>query len=88
MSNSENRSRIVVLGGTKSMAAALLLSLFFGPLGLLYASVGGGILMLLISVPVMMVTLGIGALVLLPICVIWAAVAVNSHNQKMVESLR
>jgi hypothetical protein len=77
MSNLENHSRIVVLAGTKSMAAALLLAFFFGPLGLLYASVGGGILMFLVSVPVMIVTLGIGAFALLPICVIWAAVAVK-----------
>jgi len=46
------------------------------PLGLFYASVMGGVIMLVLSV----ITLGFGLFVTWPGSVIWAAVAVNKEN--------
>jgi hypothetical protein len=69
----------------KSLAGALLLSIFFGPVGLLYASTLGGIAMIilgcitvssLLPVPIIIVWLG---------SCIWSVVATNEHNKKMLE---
>jgi hypothetical protein len=66
----------------KSMAVALLLTFFFGPLGLFYASVTGGIVMTIISFIVAIVTLGFGLLITGPICMVWAAIATNNANEQ------
>lgn len=71
----------------KSMAAALLLTFFFGPLGLFYASVLGGIVMLLVSIVVAIGTLGLGLLITVPICMIWAAVATSNYNARFMHSV-
>lgn len=78
---------IVIMTTQKSMGVALLLAFFFGPLGLLYASVLGGIVMFVLSVIVGVLTLGFGLLVMWPITVIWAAIAVNSHNKKLTSQI-
>lgn len=70
----------IIVKSNKSVGVALLLTFLFGPLGLLYASVSGGIIMLIISVFVAIFTLGFGVLITWPICMIWAAVAVNNQN--------
>ena len=77
----------VMAGGVKSMGAAILLSFFFGPLGLLYASVTGGVVMLIVSLIVGIFTLGFGFIVTWPICVIWAAIAVNRFNSNLTQTL-
>lgn len=73
----------IVVKTQKSMGVAILLSIFFGPLGMLYSTVTGGIVMLLVNIVVGIFTLGIGLFFTWPIGVIWAAVAVNSHNSKL-----
>lgn len=65
------------------MAVAIILAILFGPLGMLYSTVKGGVIMFIISIVVGIFTLGFGLFILWPICVIWSAVATNSHNQKM-----
>ena len=69
----------------KSLAGALLLSIFFGPVGLLYASTLGGIVMIilgcitvssLLPVPMMIVWLG---------SCVWSVVATNQYNKKMLD---
>lgn len=47
--SSETKTKIVVVGTPKSMSAAVLLAFFFGPLGLLYSTVTGAIVMFLIN---------------------------------------
>ena len=74
---------IVVQGAGKSMAVAIILAILFGPLGMLYATVMGGVVMLVISLLAAIFTLGFGLFITWLICVIWAAVAANSHNKKM-----
>jgi hypothetical protein len=64
----------------KSMGAALLLTFFFGPLGLFYASITGGVIMTILSIIVLPLTLFAGSVGVWPICMIWAAISVNDYN--------
>jgi TM2 domain-containing membrane protein YozV len=73
---------IVVVGKPKSVGVAILLAFFFGPLGLLYASVAGGIIMLILGGLIAIVTLGFGLIIVWVACVIWAVVAANNANKK------
>lgn len=73
---------IVVQGAGKSTVVAVILSFLFGPLGMFYSTVMGGIVMLIISIVVGIFTLGFGLLFTWPICVIWAALAADKHNKK------
>lgn len=94
------------LKNTKSLGLAIVLTLFFGPLGLFYASITGGLIMFL--TPILLFALFIfgfiadssfflaSSLVLLIvfavnywiICVIWAAMAVSNHNNKVNDAIR
>lgn len=73
----------IIAAPTKNMAAGLLLALFFGPLGLIYSTVTGAIVMIILSVIVGLATLGLGLVITQIICVIWAYVAINNHNKKV-----
>ena len=64
----------------KSAFVAFLLAFFFGPLGMLYSTVGGAIIMLVVSVVLAIFTVGFSLLLTQPICCIWAAVAA-SHSE-------
>jgi len=75
---------VVVIAKQKSVGVALLLTFFFGPLGLLYASVLGGIIMIILSILIGIFTLGIGLIFTWIACIIWAVVAVNMSNKKTV----
>ena len=61
---------------------AIFLALIFGPLGLFYSSVLGGVLMLIIAIPVTIVTFGLGLFLILPLCAIWAGIASGAKNRK------
>lgn len=74
---------VVVMMPPKSVGAAIALSFFFGPLGMLYSTVPGGLIMLLVNLIIVFPTLGLGLLITHPICVIWAAVAASQHNSKL-----
>lgn len=69
----------------KSMGAALVLTFLFGPLGLLYATVPGGLIMMVVSLLVAVVTLGAGLLVVWPITMLWAAFKVQAHNNRIAQ---
>jgi hypothetical protein len=73
---------VVVQGAGKSTMVAVILSLFFGPFGMLYSTILGGVIMLIISIVVGLFTLGFGLLFTWPICVIWAALAADRQNKK------
>lgn len=70
----------IVVTPTKSMGMAIILTAIFGPLGMFYSTIVGGIIMFLVSIGVLIFTAGLGFLFTWPICIIWAAVAVKSHN--------
>jgi len=69
------------------MGVALALTFFFGPLGLLYASVLGAIIMIVLTIIIGILTLGIGFILGWIGSMIWAAVAVNRHNAKVLNKL-
>jgi len=66
------------------MLATILLTVFFDPLVPFYASVTGGVVTLITSIPLGIFTAGFGILLMIPVCVIWGAVATNSYNKKVV----
>lgn len=69
---------------TKSVAVAVLLAMFFGPVGMFYSTIAGGVTMLIITLIVAPLTLLLGLFITWPICVVWAAIAVNRHNATMI----
>jgi hypothetical protein len=69
-----------VLVQPKSVALALVLTFFFGPLGLFYSSVTGGIVMLIASVVIGATTLGFGLWLTWPACMVWGAIAASNAN--------
>lgn len=73
----------VVVVPTKSAGIGVLLSFLFGPLGMFYATIPGALIMIVVSVVVGFLTMGFGALLTWPICMIWTAIAVKSHNDKL-----
>jgi len=78
----------VVTTATKSMGVAIILTVLFGPLGMLYSTILGGIIMLVIGVPLVLITFGLGIVITWPICIIWAAVATSSFNKKLLQGQR
>ena len=78
----------VVTTSTKSMGVAIILTVLFGPLGMLYSTILGGIIMCVISLIVALITAGIGLVLTWPICIIWAAVATSSFNKKLLQGQR
>jgi len=65
----------------KSIILSLVLTFFFGPLGMLYSTVIGALIMLVAYVVIGILTLGWGIAVLHPIAMIWGAWAVHTHNE-------
>ncbi|WP_339818630.1 hypothetical protein [Sulfitobacter dubius] len=59
----------------KSVVAAFFLTFLFGPLGLLYATVAGGVVMIILAILIGAVTLGFGALITWPLSIIWGVIA-------------
>ncbi len=59
----------------KSAAVAFLLTFLFGPLGMLYSTVSGGIVMFVVSIVLAVLTLGLSLLITWPICIVWGMAA-------------
>lgn len=76
--------RPVIVLQPKSVLLALLLSFLFGPLGMLYSTVIGALVMVVLTAVVSFLTLGIGYLLLLPVCMVWAAVAAAGSNTAVI----
>lgn len=77
------QTTVIQVGSQKSVAGAVLLGFFFGPLGMLYATVPGALVMFVISLVIVIPTLGLGLIVTIPACAIWAGIAANSHNNRL-----
>lgn len=69
----------------KSLLVAFLLSLFFGPLGMLYSTIAGGVIMLVVYLAIFglsLITFGMASLLFLPawiVCIVWAMIAAKSR---------
>jgi hypothetical protein len=75
--------QIVITKSEKSVGIALLLTFLFGPFGMLYSTVAGGLIMIVVSFIVAFFTFGLGLFLLWPIYLIWAAIAASSHNSRL-----
>ena len=78
-----NRPPTVFVGPHKNVGLAVLLSLLFGPLGMFYSTIGGGLVMMFFGGLFTVVTLGAGVIFVIPICMIWAGSAASSHNYQL-----
>ena len=83
MNEANNTPQHIVVTPTKSVGISLILTILFGPLGMLYSTVSGGIIMLILAVIIGFFTLGFGVAIVWPISIVWGAVAVSSSNQKI-----
>jgi hypothetical protein len=80
------QQNIIIIGKQKSVGVAFLLAFLFGPLGLLYASVTGGIIMFILGIVIGIITLGFGLIFIWVGCIIWAVIAAGAANKKMVNN--
>jgi hypothetical protein len=74
---------VIVVGTPKSVGVAAFAGLFLGPLGMLYSTGIGALVMFLVSIILIPATAGLGFLVTAPVCAIWAASAASEHNRKL-----
>ena len=89
VSTPKSETKIVVVESSKkSVGLALLLTLLFGPIGMLYSTILGAVIMLIVSSVVGFFTFGIGLLVTWPIQLIWAALAASRKNKKAARNLQ
>jgi hypothetical protein len=80
------QGQVLVVKAPKNVGVAVILTFFFGPLGMLYSTVVGGLVMIAVSAVVGVLTLGIGLFVTHPICIIWGAVAASNYNKQLLSS--
>jgi hypothetical protein len=73
----------IVVRQPKSVGAAIILAIFFGPLGMLYSTVSGALAMMFISFVLFFLTAGFSVFITWPICIIWSALAAESYNRAM-----
>ena len=65
----------------KSVVLSLVLTFFFGPFGMLYSTVVGAVVMLVLYVALGIPTLGWAIAGLHPIAMVWGAWAAHKANQ-------
>ena len=69
----------------KSVAGTLLFSLFLGPIGLLYASTIGGIVMLVFGIVIVPTKLPVPIALIWIFSCIWSVIATNRYNKKIID---
>lgn len=79
-------NHVAVVGKPKSVGLALLLSFLFGPLGMLYSTVVGGLVLFLVNLILIIPTVGFIVLLTWPAGMIWAAVAAQQSNNAVTSS--
>lgn len=78
----------VVVVNQKSLVLGLILTFFFGPLGMLYSTIMGGLVMLVISGIIGFFTGGLGLALTWPIQMIWTWMAISTHNKGQAAAVR
>lgn len=79
---------VVVVNETKSVGIAILLTALFGPLGMLYSTVPGALIMIMVSIVLGFFTLGFSLLLTWPLSIVWGAMAASAHNQRVLGGVR
>ena len=59
------------------------INILFGPLGMLYSTVAGGIIMFILSIIIAIVTFGFGLFITWPVCIIWGTLAASQSNAQI-----
>lgn len=70
-----NASEISSEVGFHHEPLALLLAVLFGPVGLLYTSVRGGVALILVALVGAIFTMGLAPLAVWPVCILWVLMA-------------
>ena len=78
---------VIMINKQKSVGLAFIFALFFGPLGLLYASITGGIIMFLVNLVLLFILPGVGLVISWIICIIWAVIAAQNTNQSVPQNI-
>ncbi|HED65920.1 MAG TPA: hypothetical protein ENJ09_10240 [Planctomycetes bacterium] len=78
---------VTVVLTTKSVGVAILLTFLLGPLGMLYSTILGAIVMGILFCLAWLITFGLGLFVLWPIAILWAALAAYNHNKRVLAHL-
>ncbi|MBB5395874.1 hypothetical protein [Mucilaginibacter sp. AK015] len=78
------QQQIIIVAKQKSVGTAFLLAFLFGPLGLLYASILGGVVMFFATIILFFVIPIIGAAIAWVGCIIWAVMAAQNANKVIV----
>lgn len=73
--------QVVVVRAEKNPGTAALLGCLFGPIGLLYSTVKGAIVMFIVNALVGVLTVGLGLLFTWPVCGIWGYMAAKRYNE-------
>lgn len=84
-------SQPVVVTTTKSVGMAILLTVLFGPLGMLYSTIPGAVFMMAVHVVIFLVTFGFGTFLFVftwPMCVLWGALAASAYNRKLIARIQ
>ncbi len=82
--NELTQQKFPIIPPFKSVAVALLFCIVLGPIGLLYSSVAGGVVMMMIGLLIVRTKLmGLVLLTWLISCV-WGVAAVNKYNTKII----
>ncbi len=70
----------------KNTTAALLFSIFFGPLGLLYSSIRGGVVMIVVAFIVLSSHYPVPIILMWVGCSIWSVTAINRYNLQLMKA--
>lgn len=73
----------VVVTTTKSVGISIILTILFGPVGLFYSSIFGGVLMCILGILAAVLTFGLGFIVVWPVSIAWGIVGVLMYNAKL-----
>ncbi len=79
--NQQPQVQQIVIKTQKSPFLAALLAFLFGPLGMLYSTVIGAIVMFIVDVLMVIFTAGLGLILTIPIGMIWAYMAAKKQNE-------
>lgn len=77
------RINTIILRAPKSQGIGLLLTFLLGPIGLLYATTLGGLILAPLAFVIGIFTFGLGALITWPVAILWSILAISLHNRKL-----
>lgn len=85
MAESNENVNVIVTRSPKSMGVSLILTFLFGPFGMFYSTILGGVIMLIVDIVVGILTFGIGLIFTWIIQMVWAAISTSMYNSKLMK---